>query len=297
MTLNNRILPASTSQALSVLRDARYGEHIFVIYEDITSLRELYSLYASENLKMGKDSLLILPYLETVDSVKTHLMERGISIRENQLEGALTVIDACQWFFGTNMDANELTAKMFSDLNTSNRDGASVIVDLGVFFLKGEEAKLIGLESALSSKINAFSKIICCMNRLDFDRLVQAHKDILLSSHHKSLGITSTQNIIFEEALAQSVSEAMSIYGKQVSQTLSAYLEREHSIPPDTLADNPHALVDALEKILDSGSRIVERKILRSLYSKIGVPAPQSSSSDFEGKISEVKKIYQKYYQ
>lgn len=294
---NNRtLLICSTQQALTILREAAYGQHVLIIYDDLGTLREVYCDYSMDKLNKSKEALLVLPYLETSDAVKIHLEEKGVAIGEQQKEGAFSVIDADKWFFGSEINADEMMTQMFADIKRHDRLGVAIFRDLGVFFLRSEEARLIGLETAVSSKINPNFKIICCMNKADFDRLIPAHKDLLLSSHDKALGITGAQNVVFEEALAQSVSEAMAIYGQQVSQVLKAHLERQYSIPPETLAENPRALVEALETVLDSGSRIVERRILRSLYSKIGSNVPQSSAADFEERISEVKKMYLEHY-
>ena len=292
----NQILTCSTQQALTVLRESAYGQHILLIYDDLGTLREMYCDYAMEKLNKNKEALLVMPYLETTESVKTNLEERGIAVKEQQKEGAFAVIDADRWFFGTDINADEMMARLFEDIKRYGLLGATVCRDIGVFFFRAQEAQLIGLETAMSSKINPNCKIVCCMNKADFDRLIPTHKNLLIASHDKTLGITGTQNIVFEEALAQSVSEAMAIYGQQVSQVLKTYLERQYSIPPESLAENPSALVDALESILDSGSRIVERRILRSLYTKIGSSVPASSATDFEERIVQVKKMYLEHY-
>lgn len=296
MSGNNRMLVCTTQQALSILRDTAYGQHILMIYDDLGTFREMYCEYAMEKLNKNKEALMVLPYLETGDSVKTHLEERGVAIKEQQKEGAFAVIDADRWFFGSEIHPDEMMVRLFEDIQRYGRLGAAVFVDIGVFFYRIEDAKLIGLETAVGSKLNPHCKIICCMHKADFERLIPTHKDILITSHDKTLGITSAQNIIFEEALAQSVSEAMAIYGQQVSQVLRTYLERQYSIPPESLAENPKALMEALESVLDSGSRIVERRILRSLYQKIGSTVPQPASAGFEDRISEVKRMYLEHY-
>jgi hypothetical protein len=292
----NRLFVCTTQNALSILRDTAYGQHLLMIYDDLATLREIYCDYAMEKLNKNKEALIVLPYLETVDSVKTHLEERGVAIREQQKEGAFAVIDADKWFFGSEIHPDEMMTRMFEDIKRTGRMGATVFIDIGIFFFRDEDAKLIGLEAAVASKLNPNCKIICCMHKADFERLIPSHKNILEASHDKTLGITSTHNIVFEEALAQSVSEAMAIYGQQVSQVLKTYLERQYSIPPESLAENPKALMKALESVLDSGSRIVERRILRSLYNKIGSNVPQSTSVDFEERISEVKRMYLEHY-
>lgn len=295
---NRSVLVCSPNQALTILRETSFGQHVLIIYDDLATMRELYADYCLDRLSRNKEAILLLPYLERPEVAKSHIEEKGVDIKENQKEGAFAAVDAYEWFFGTDVNADEIISKMFEDLHRYGRQGASIIRDIGVFFLRDEGAKMIGLETEVQSKINPSSKIVCCIHKNDFDKLVQPHKDLLISAHDKVLGIANAHDMIFEEALAQSVSEAMSIYGKQVAQVVSSYLEREYSIPPETLAENPRALVEALEKVLDSGSRIVERRILRSLYTKIGSPLPQSHAAlDFEKKISEAKQVYRKYYE
>lgn len=293
---DTRILSCTTPQTHTILRDAIYGQHLLLIYEDLGILSEIYCDYAIEKLNKNKEALLIIPYLETGDAVKLLLEEKGIAVKEQQKEGAFATIDADKWFFGSEFRSDELMARLFEDIKHYGRLGATLFVDLGIFFFRAEEAKLIGSESAVGSRLNPNCKVICCMHKADFERLIPAHKDILLGSHDKILGISGGQNIIFEEALAQSVSEAMAIYGQQVSQVLKTHLERQYSIPPESLAENPKALMEALQSVLDSGSRIVERRILRSLYNKIGAVVPQSTAADFEERISEAKRLYSEHY-
>jgi hypothetical protein len=296
--MSNRILVCSPNQALTILRETGFGQHVLIIYDDIATMRELYADYCLDKLNRSKEAILLLLYLERPELAKAYIENKGVDIKESQKEGAFAAVDAYEWFFGSDVNADEMISKMFEDLHRYGRQGASIIRDIGVFFLRDEGAKMIGVETEVQSKINPRSKIICCVHKNDFERLAEVHKELLISAHDKVLGIANAHDMMFEEALAQSVSEAMSIYGKQVAQVVSSYLEREYSIPPETLAENPHALVEALEKVLDSGSRIVERRILRSLYTKIGSPLPQSqSTSDFEKKISEAKQVYRKYYE
>ena len=49
-----QILMSSTKQALTILRDASYGQHILLIYDDLGTLREMYCDYALEKLNNMK---------------------------------------------------------------------------------------------------------------------------------------------------------------------------------------------------------------------------------------------------
>jgi len=91
----------------------------------------------------------------------------------------------------------------------------------------------------------------------------------------------TTTRYKFNEAYKQAVEEALSILGKNVS------------VVTDT-GDNPKLLSDALEAVIDGGSRIVQRRILRLLYNRIGVELPFAMTTNFEDKILTAKKEYEK---
>lgn len=100
--------------------------------------------------------------------------------------------------------------------------------------------------------------------------------------------------IKFNEAYEQAVAEGLSILGKQISLVISSYIEEKYSIRIIDTADNPKALSDALYATIDGGARIVQRRILRSLYKRIGIELPFAMTINFEDKILKVKKEYEK---
>jgi hypothetical protein len=78
----------------------------------------------------------------------------------------------------------------------------------------------------------------------------------------------------FKEAYKQAVEEALSILGKNISVVINSYILEKYSIRLTDTGDNPKVLSDALEAVIDGGSRIVQRGILRLLYNRIGLDGP-----------------------
>ncbi len=76
--------------------------------------------------------------------------------------------------------------------------------------------------------------------------------------------MTTTENK-FKEVYKQAVEEALSILGKNVSVIINSYILEKYSIRLTDTGDNPKLLSDALEAVIDGGSRIVQRRILRLL--------------------------------
>jgi hypothetical protein len=100
----------------------------------------------------------------------------------------------------------------------------------------------------------------------------------------------------FKDAYEQAVMEALSVLGKQISVVITSYIEDKYSIRLNDTADNPKALSDALSATIDGGARIVQRRILRSLYNRIGIELPFAMTINFEDKILKAKKEYEKKY-
>jgi hypothetical protein len=99
----------------------------------------------------------------------------------------------------------------------------------------------------------------------------------------------------FASLYAEAVNEALSILGDKVSAVVTGYLNEKYSMHLTETADNPKALSDALDVAIDGGKRVVERRILRVLYQRIGLPAPSSMTVDFEEKIRQARKDFESY--
>ncbi len=105
--------------------------------------------------------------------------------------------------------------------------------------------------------------------------------------------MTSAQNK-FKEAYEEAVKEGLSILGENISAIINFYIADKYSIRLTDTHDNPKVLADALEAVIDGSSRIVERKILRLLYNKIGAEPPFAITTNFEDKIFKAKKEYER---
>lgn len=103
----------------------------------------------------------------------------------------------------------------------------------------------------------------------------------------------STPGRNFKDIYAQAVTEAMSILGEGTS-LVTGYLERRYSINLADTADNPKVLSEALDAAIDGGARVVQRRILRLLYEKMGVAFPSAVMTvDFDSKVSQARKDYE----
>ena len=104
----------------------------------------------------------------------------------------------------------------------------------------------------------------------------------------------NTPQITFKEAYTEAVKEALLILGENVSAIINTYITEKYSIHLQDTVNNPKALSDTLEAVIDGGSKIVQRKILRLLYNKIGIDTPFAITTGFEERVFYARKEYEK---
>ena len=102
-----------------------------------------------------------------------------------------------------------------------------------------------------------------------------------------------SHKITFTQAYSEAVSQAFKILGDQVSKIVIDYLEQKHLLKIGEASINPKALDEALDSAIDGGRFIVERRIVRLLYEKLGIRGSISNSTaDFEKKILDAQEKY-----
>jgi hypothetical protein len=100
--------------------------------------------------------------------------------------------------------------------------------------------------------------------------------------------------IEFKVAYEQAVTEALTILGRHVAGIITLYIKEKYLICLGETFDNPKMLTDALESTLEGGARIIQRRILRLLYRKIGIEPHFAITINFEEKITNAKKEFEK---
>ena len=81
---NNR----SVVDLIKSLRQTMYGTHSVVVYPDLDILREIYSQFVKVELETNHN-VLLLPYYESIESVRNYLLESGLDLQYHLNEGSL----------------------------------------------------------------------------------------------------------------------------------------------------------------------------------------------------------------
>jgi hypothetical protein len=75
----------------------------------------------------------------------------------------------------------------------------------------------------------------------------------------------------FDKILLEAIDEGLKVLGESGKHMVFYYLERTYSIRKHDIPKNPEAFVNGLERIFGSGASVLEKMILKCIYSKLGL--------------------------
>ena len=194
------LMSNNSNDVLKQLRQAEFGAHYIIVYPDMMTLRQIYSRYIKAQIEDHNEIILMLPYYETTEMVRSILSGennnnnnnggRIIDVRKYENEGSLMIIDSVKAYFGSNTDLMSFVEKLAKKAQSSGKSGVSVIADLASFYYYNQVDKLIDYEMSLPTKYDDQMKLkgFCLYHQEDFDkRLSKEQKQKLLEHHSKNI--------------------------------------------------------------------------------------------------------------
>ncbi len=196
------LISDNSNNVLKQLRQAEFGAHYIIVYHDMITLRRVYSEYIKAQLEDKNEIVLILPYYETTEMVRSILSGENdnsiggsiIDARKYEKEGSLVIIDSAKAYFGSDIDLMSFLARLAKLAQSSGKSGVSVIADLASFYFHSGIDKLIEYEMSLPTKYDDEMKLkgFCFYHQEDFDkRLSKEQKQKLLEHHGKNLMVVN----------------------------------------------------------------------------------------------------------
>jgi hypothetical protein len=183
------------------MRLSEHGVHYLVVYPDMNTLRRIYSYYTKMQLEDNNEIVLIVPYYETTEMVRSVLSGENknnqsniIDVRKYEKQGSLMIIDSVKAYFRSDIDLMSFLARLAKQAQSSGKKGISVIADLASFYYIDQNNKLIEYEMSLPTKYDDNMKLkgFCFYHQEDFDRrLTEQQKQILLEHHGKNLMVVT----------------------------------------------------------------------------------------------------------
>lgn len=187
------VIKAGPDSILSEMKLADYGEHNLLVYPHLPMLRDIYSRYSKSQLEKGKGNIVLLPTYENVNSVRNTLTENGLDVSRFEEDESLVILDSVKGYFESNPHILSRIEMLAKRADSENRDGCSVISDMGSFNLLRKEQELLEYETSLPLRFNSIKcKAFCCYHQANFDRLSESEKKQLFEHHDKNLIMTKS---------------------------------------------------------------------------------------------------------
>jgi hypothetical protein len=102
------------------------------------------------------------------------------------------------------------------------------------------------------------------LDDISFFNLIHAHGPVITHSF--------AQEVLFEDLFATITDEVLeTIFRNSGKKAILQMLSESHPLASEEIAQQPRAFFEGLEKAVGSGAQIVEKAILKKMYTKIGI--------------------------
>jgi hypothetical protein len=95
----------------------------------------------------------------------------------------------------------------------------------------------------------------------------------------------------FEKLFLEAVDEGLNFLGESGKHMVLFHLERSYSIKRHDIPEKPEALAAGLEKIFGAGASVLQKLILESLYSKLGLKFEDKGDYTFAECVNHAKNV------
>jgi hypothetical protein len=192
---NQKIVKGGSQEIVEMMVENKLlesGGHNLLIYNDLKTLREIYSQY-SKALLPKNEIVIIGTQYDPIDEVKNALRlsggDDGFDVERYLNQGTLFIADAQQGYQG---DADHrgmwrLAMSLISRAKKEGRLGVSWFGDLGSFFSFEKIEDMIEYELWCPQKYVDVMKTVCCYHSEDFNKLNETQRQTLLDHHFKSI--------------------------------------------------------------------------------------------------------------
>ena len=194
-------------EILEELKAANHGSHYLVEYPNLDTLRKVYPSYVKTALYERNETVIILPFFETVETVRKILSEEdntNIDVRKYEKEGSLIIIDSLKGYFGNPKGIMPFVKQILEHAKSSGKSGVSVFGDADSFFYyRNKQNDLVEYELSLPTEYKGINlKTFCLYHKKNFDRMfTEEQKESLLEHHGKDLIITLPSSSYISEKI------------------------------------------------------------------------------------------------
>jgi len=112
-----------------------------------------------------------------------------------------------------------------------------------------------------------------------------------VSSGMKREGEIGEKKEKLDDLLLSAVDETMNhVFREAGTKVIYDYLENNSPLEREEIAEKPKVFSAGLERLLDSSAPVIEKMILKNLYSKLGLKFEEKKGYEFSDYVKELRK-------
>jgi hypothetical protein len=154
------------------------NERYVVVYRDHESFRKVYSQHTKKRME-NNEVMILLPYYETADRVRTTLNQAGIDVRAQESSGFLVIMDSYAAYLGFQQDNELFFSRLVSHAIISGKSGICIIADTGAFFLIDRVTEI----ASGRIKVRGF----CTYHQNDFEKMSEGQRKAIFGRGYRAL--------------------------------------------------------------------------------------------------------------
>jgi hypothetical protein len=183
-----RIVNADPATILNIIKASNYGDHNLVVYPCLGQFEEFYIECCKESIFERNEIFILVTYYQEVSAVRKKMYIAGIDAARYENDGTMIIVDS-ETAYQPNLEESEkyniniLTSMMTKEIRVLDKEGITLLSDLGTFILNNRIADLLSYELSLPVRFDSNVRPFCFYHRDDFNAL-QAEERKRICGHH-----------------------------------------------------------------------------------------------------------------
>jgi len=208
--------------------------------------------------------------------IRKAMLNFGLDVKGLKRKGLLKIVNYDGWYIvdGKVKIANimALWEKAYETALERGLKGLHACGEMGCFFRHNLVEELVEYEKACGMKLKIPMTALCSYSLDRIGLLKRNHFYDLVKSHGHVVSPGFAGKVEFESLYPRVIREELkALFGENATKTILLFLKLRYSISEAELVDKPEDFFTALRSIFGSAADLIEKWILKRLYTDLGL--------------------------
>jgi hypothetical protein len=162
------------------------------VYPCLGQFEEFYIESCKDSILERNEGFILVTCYQHVSAVRKKLYQAGIDVARYENDCTLLIIDSEAAYWPAFEAAgkyriNNLTAMMTNQVRLHDKEGVTILADLGIFILNNRIDDLLSHEVSMPLRFNSNIRPFCFYHKDDFNVLQEEEREMICSHHLNNL--------------------------------------------------------------------------------------------------------------